>query len=65
MSRVPSALAVAIGCGSMFWGFWNVAAQSATSWAATSLDLAWIGGGLAVTCMGAYVLGNQLREDTA
>ncbi len=65
MSRVTSALAVAIGCGAMFWGFWNVAASSATSWAATTLDLAWIGGGLAVTCTATYVLGQQLREEHA
>lgn len=65
MSRAASATAVAIGCGAMFWGFWNVAAASATTWVATGLDWAWIGGGLAITCMGAYALGNDLREDAA
>lgn len=65
MSRWPSASAMAIGCGCMFWGFWNVAAASSASWAATTLDLAWIGGGLAVTCTGAYILGQQLRGEQA
>ncbi len=62
MSRTPSAVAVAIGCGSMAWGFWGLAAGSAVSWTASWLDAAWILGGLAVTCTGAYALGDALRE---
>ncbi len=60
MSRAASATAVAIGCGAMAWGYWELASDG-VSLAASWLDAAWILGGLAVTCIGAYTLGDVLR----
>lgn len=64
MSRWPSMVAVAIGCGAMVWGFWGIAGPN-VSWSASWLDALWIGGGLVVTCAGTYGVGMDLREETA